>query len=312
MTLLTLPRTLTGVLACTVVLSSAVAIRAQGGVSSDPGGAIPSVRPLLSQNSMNVYRRFAPEHHGKMLEYYGDVLAIRSLSPINLGAGNQMILFGVGTGQVKLATGLKQGRLYHLGGLNDATGIRVITLFFPDEQALKARFTAKGYPAPEFRDGRDGARVALVTDPGGFYTELVVVPNGAPGTYDKIEVGINVSDLEKSRAFYRDFVGLDELPPVQDAVLGVTRHPFRHGETTINLWSAGKGLPADTGSAGVQYVVSDVETVDARARARKITVEEPLGELRGFQLRTVWLNDPDGVTNYFAQVGGRGGDNSTR
>ena len=25
--------------------------------------------------------------------------------------------------------------------------------------------------------------------------------------------------------------------------------------------------------------------------------------MAGFSLRTVWLNDPDGVTNYFAQVG---------
>ena len=28
-------------------------------------------------------------------------------------------------------------------------------------------------------------------------------------------------------------------------------------------------------------------------------------ELAGFDLVTVWLNDPDGVTNYFAQVGPR-------
>ena len=31
--------------------------------------------------------------------------------------------------------------------------------------------------------------------------------------------------------------------------------------------------------------------------------ETPLNRLRGFDLTTVWLNDPDGVTNYYAQVG---------
>ena len=36
-----------------------------------------------------------------------------------------------------------------------------------------------------------------------------------------------------------------------------------------------------------------------------VAVEEPLSNLSGFSLRTVWLNDPDGVTNYFAQVGAR-------
>ena len=25
--------------------------------------------------------------------------------------------------------------------------------------------------------------------------------------------------------------------------------------------------------------------------------------MQGFALRTIWLDDPDGITNYFAQVG---------
>ena len=46
--------------------------------------------------------------------------------------------------------------------------------------------------------------------------------------------------------------------------------------------------------------------VDAKARHRGgIAVETPLNKLSGFDLVTVWLNDPDGVTNYFAQVGRR-------
>jgi len=271
-----------------------------------PSDAIPSVRALISQGSMNVYRRFAPEHRAPMIEFYGKVLALRPLKPIDLGAGAQMILFGIGSGQIKLATGLKEGRQYHLGGVNEATGIRLFTLFFPDEAALVARFKALDYPAPVFQANSDGTRAALVLDPGGFTLELVIVPNAPAETYARVEVGINVSDLEKSRAFYRDFVGLDELAPIHDSLLGVTRYPYRHGETTLNLWSAGKHLAADTGSAGIQYVVSNVDIVDARAKARNVTVEQALGDMPGFPLRTVWLNDPDGVTNYFAQVGTRG------
>jgi catechol 2,3-dioxygenase-like lactoylglutathione lyase family enzyme len=217
-----------------------------------------------------------------------------------------MILFGIGSGQVKLATGLKEGRQYHLGGVNEATGVRLFTFYFPDEAAVSARLQALGYPAPLFSENSNGTRAALVQDPGGFTLQLVVVPNASPETYARVEVGINVSDLDRSRAFYRDFVGLDELPPVRDALLGVTKYPYRHGETTLNLWSAGRSLPADTGSAGIQYVVSDVDTVAARAQARNVTVEQALADLPGFPLRTVWLNDPDGVTNYFAQVGARG------
>ncbi len=89
---------------------------------------------------------------------------------------------------------------------------------------------------------------------------------------------------------------------MKDPLLGVTKHPYRHGSTTIDLWSAGRSLPADTGSAGIQYVVSNVNAVDAEAKVRHITVETPLGGLPGFNIRTVWLNDPDGVTNYFYQL----------
>jgi catechol 2,3-dioxygenase-like lactoylglutathione lyase family enzyme len=291
-----------------VALAALVATMAPMGQAQGPeSDLMASVRPLFSQESMNVYRRFAPEDRERMLEYYGKVLELRALSPINFQGGGQMILFGVGTGQVKLANGLKRGREYAVGPVTAGTGIRMITLFFPDEAALTARFAAFGYPAPQFKSRADGARVAIVADPGGFMTELVVDPGDA-SALDRIEVTIAVADLERSRVFYRDFVGLDELAPIEDAMLGVTRYPYRHGETTVHLVEVGRGLPADTGSAGIQYVVRDVDTVDARAKARSVAVEEPLSDLAGFSLRTVWLNDPDGATNYFAQVGGaRGG-----
>ncbi len=293
---------------CLATLCVALLLVARGALAAQPATTTPSVRPLISQGSMNVYRRFLPEHRAKMIEFYARVLALRPLQPIDLGGGAQMILFGIGSGQIKLASGLKEGRQYHLGDVNAGTGIRLLTFFFPDEAAVVARFQALGYPAPAFKQYGDGTRAALAQDPGGFTLQLVIAPNAPAEAYARVEVGINVSDLEKSRAFYRDFVGLDELPPVRNALLGVTTYPYRHGETTLNLWSAGRDLPADTGSAGVQYVVSDVDLVDARAKARDVTVEQALGDMPGFALRTVWLNDPDGVTNYFAQVGARRSD----
>lgn len=266
-------------------------------------GKISNVGSLITHNSMNVFRRFVPTHRAAMIEFYEKVLDLRPMRPINLASGRQILRFHIGSGQIKLTSGLKKGRRYHLGAVDEGTGIRLFTLFFPDATTLAGRFRKYGYPAPKFRDYGDGRRAALVKDPGGFTLKLVIVPHAPADTYAKLEVGINVSDLEKSRAFYRDFVGLDELPPVKDTLLGMTKYPYRHGETTINLWSVGKNLPADTGSAGIQYVVSDVETVNSLARKRRVTVETPLGSLPGFNLRFVWLNDPDGVTNYFAQVG---------
>ena len=87
--------------------------------------------------------------------------------------------------------------------------------------------------------------------------------------------------------------------------LGTTLYPYRHKETHVFLYEA-MGDGVDNGSAGIQYVVRDAPMVDAKAKHRGgIAVETPLNKLAGFDLVTVWLNDPDGVTNYFAQVGSR-------
>ena len=70
-----------------------------------------------------------------------------------------------------------------------------------------------------------------------------------------------------------------------------------------NLNTEFQQAPKHTGSAGIQYVVSDSPMVDAKAKHRGgIAVETPLNKLRGFDLITIWLNDPDGVTNYYAQI----------
>ena len=142
-----------------------------------------------------------------------------------------MILFGIGTGQVKLQA-TPAASQYPGGDVKAVTGLRVFTFFYPDEAALSARFTAKGYPAPSFSARAGGGRSAMVLDPEKQWVELVVIPNASADTYQRLEVGITTSNLDKSRAFYRSFVGLEELPPVVDPVLGTTKYPFRHGETT--------------------------------------------------------------------------------
>ena len=258
-------------------------------------------KPVFDQGSLNVFRRFAVEDRPKMVEFYDKVLALKPLTPINLSATQQMLLFGVGTGQIKLAAGLTNDRKYHPGGaIGDATGIRIYTLTYPDEAAVKARFTAAGYPEPAFKDIGDGKKEALVKDPAGFNIGIVIAPGAVT---DGVEAGINVSNLERSRAFYRDFEGLEELPSVKDPILGATKYPFRHGQTTISLFKIGDNLPADTGSAGVQYVIKNIDDMNARALAEHVTVQTPLGGLPGFPgLKTVWLNDPDGVTDYFYQL----------
>ena len=264
-----------------------------------------SARDLFAQDSMNVFRRFPREKTEAMVKFYTEALALRSLSPIQLTSTQQMILTGVGSGQIKLSAGQLGDRKYDLeGGHAGGTGIRFFLLTYPDYRAVQQRFADAGFPVPEFVPRGDGTRQAMVTDPGGFPIVIVTRPGLPDHSNDGVGVGINVSDLDASRAFYREFVGLDELEPIPAPILGTTLYPYRHKETTIFLYHMGDNLAPDNGSAGIQYVVRDAPMVDAKARHRGgIAVETPLNKLAGFDLVTVWLNDPDGVTNYFAQVG---------
>jgi hypothetical protein len=211
--------------------------------------------------------------------------------------------FQAGAQELKL-TRRVAGRHYVSGGVRDATGLRLLTFFFADEAALTARFVEHGLAEPQFSDDRDeGRRTALVQDPDGQDVELVIVPGATAEQLARIEIGLTVADLSRSRDFYRQFVGLEELPPVNDERFGTRKYSYRHGATTITLRSFDQQLPADTGSGGIQYVVSNVDFVDALAKRRQVPVDQPLQGLRGFNLRTLWLDDPDGITNYFAETG---------
>src|SRR5262245_9782357 len=290
-----------GILAMLVVgaIASNAAV-AQSGAA----GAHGTTASVLWQPSMNVFRRFEVPAE-RMYEFYGGVLGFKQLTTLNVGngGGGGVARFQAGAQELKL-TRRVANRSYQGGGVRGATGLRLVTFFFADEAALTARFAQHGLAAPEFKDYRgEGRRSALVQDPDGQDVELVIVPGATAEQLGRIEVGITVADLARSLEFYRKFVGLEELTPVEDERFGTRKYSFRHGATTISLRSLGKDLPADTGSGGIQYVVSNVELVAALAEQRHVPIEQPLSGLRGFDLRTIWLSDPDGVTNYFAETG---------
>ena len=257
-----------------------------------PPAPLTKAAAVLVPDSLNVFRRFTADGP-KTLAFYGEVIGLKTLQPIG-----QVYRFQVGTSEVKFSPA-GRARPITRGGLNAAAGMRLWTFRIADEAALIARFVQHGYPAPAFARSGD-IRTALVADPDGEVVQLVVVPAGSPDLA-KLDIGIAANDLEKSRTFYRTFVGLDELPPVDDPLLGVRRYPFRHGTTTVHLWASGGGKPLNPSLAGIQYVVRDVNAVDALAKRHAVPVETPLGETMP-GLRTVWLYDPDQVTNYFAEI----------
>jgi len=255
-----------------------------------------TVEPLQYLPAMHVFRRHSVEPE-RMLEFYGDVLGFARMPNIGQTARVQ-----AGASELKFQ---RRGadQQYLGGGPQAATGFRLLGLYFNDEAALVARFKQHGLAAPEFRSvGSSATRVALVTDPDGQPVELIVVPSAATETLQQIEIGLTVQDVERSRAFYREFVGLEEMASVQDPLLGTTKHLFRHGSTLIALRSFGGSLPADTSSGLIQYLVTNIERVEAIAKERALKIDRPLAAPVGAPLRTLWISDPDGITNYFTET----------
>jgi len=246
---------------------------------------------------VNVFRRFSAERRAKVEEFYNEVLGLKALPASALG-GNNMIRYPAGHSEIKLFP-VAQASDNRSAPVQKMIGIRLVTLFYSDEAKLAERFKAHGFTPPQFR-GKDttSAKAALAQDPDGQWVELVVIPGASPENLNRFEIGITVSDLEKSRAFYRDFMGLEESK-LRDDMLGTLGYSYRHGDVTINIWSFGNALPRDTNTAGIQYITWNVEGVDKVANARGAKIDRPLSAPGS--PRTVWLLDPDGVSNYFAQ-----------
>ena len=278
------------------VVCAVTAVRAQ---APAPAPVVPTMASAyFAEHSANVFRRFTGDGV-KTLEFYGEVLGFRDIGTATVAPGQGVSRYQVGPSQLKF-TKAGGNPKFTRGAINDAAGVRLWTMWFPDEAALTKSFAAHGYPAPAFKTV-DGLRSALVADPDGEWVQLVVAPNAPKETYGQLEIGIAANDLEKSRAFYRTFVGLEELPPVKDSIVGVTKYPFRHGSTTISLWATAGRKPTNPQLAGIQYVVKPVDPIWTLAQQRAIPVEQPLAEtLPG--LVTTWLYDPDQVTNYFAEI----------
>ena len=69
-----------------------------------------STGDLFTTPAANVFRRYPRDKTEAMVKFYTQALALRSLSPIQLTATQQMILTGVGSGQIKLSAGQGPGR----------------------------------------------------------------------------------------------------------------------------------------------------------------------------------------------------------
>jgi catechol 2,3-dioxygenase-like lactoylglutathione lyase family enzyme len=268
-----------------------------------------TIRPLLWQAGMKpseggevtVFRRFPAALEDEMRVFYNEVLGLDVLPSTALGGG-AMIRYPVGASEVKLFP--VNDAEPNTATVASAIGVRLLTFFFDDQAAVSQRFAKHGIEPPAFlptpRSGASAA--ALAQDPAGEWVELVVVSNASAEQLARFEIGVAAANVEKSREFYRSVLGLEEHAPVRDDLLGTERRAFTHGSTTINVFDVEPGLPNRSQTAGMQYIVWSASAVNDVAQARGASIDRPLSAPG--QMRTIWLADPDGVSNYFAEFAG--------
>ena len=109
---------------------------------------IKSTAEIMTQ-PMNVFRRFSGDAK-PIYDFYGKVLGLKQLTTYNLGGNTNVARFEIGTSQLKF-TAVVPNRKYQQGAIQDATGLRILTFFFPSQDPLAERFKANGLAVPEFR-----------------------------------------------------------------------------------------------------------------------------------------------------------------
>jgi catechol 2,3-dioxygenase-like lactoylglutathione lyase family enzyme len=261
---------------------------------------------MMLKPSVNVVLSVADVERSK--EFYGQVLKLKPMANLNLPGGFVMTRYQVGGTEIKLLHS-KATEKTHSGKIDEAIGIRRMTLFFPDQQALVERFKAHGREVPQFeKEGTARGWTRLIaSDPDGNQIELVVPPPGtSDDAFNNIELRLTVGDIEKSRRFYREFVGFKELEPQKASPAeGGEIFGYRHGNTTINLAGFGQELPKHSGRWDaafglryIQYIVADLDAVSDFAKSSGAKIDTPIFPL-GNLARIMFIADPDGIINEF-------------
>ena len=126
-----------------------------------------------------------------------------------------------------------------------------------------------------------------------------------------LDVGIVVSDMEKSLAFYEDLIGLPVIAEVRTSLIGAGKMvQLRHGVSLIKLLEMDEaplaktetGITTTFGHRYVTFMVSDISVYEQKVNKADTPVAMPLTEL-GNGAKIMMVEDPDGNIIEFVQEG---------
>jgi catechol 2,3-dioxygenase-like lactoylglutathione lyase family enzyme len=258
----------------------------------------------LPTKALNVV--FSASDAGKVRQFYGVILGLEEIAPLEIPGSGPMLRFMAGKTELKFI--ILPGLEKRPGGRDAARGIRMLTLFVPDRDAVVERLKANGYPTEQFFDQKGAPMPSgYLRDPDDNELNVVFMdPRVDLESFGRMRIGLTVADAEASRRFYQQVLGLAQNAPIEDGT-GVRRYNFQAGHTTIWIWKIAPGLPAPTtshtqayGMHYIQFIVSDVEAVHNTLKEKQgvSVVREPfdLGDLA----RIFMIADPDGTVIEFA------------
>lgn len=281
--------------------------------ASDATATEGAIGDYLAKPSLNVV--ITVSDMGKATEFYGDVLGLEPMPPIPFGEKTNPVFFPravtmqrfrVGAHEIKLIPGLESTKKLP-GGIATAIGFRMVNYPITDVDALMERLAAHGYDKPEIRSmGKSNYRFGMLTDPDGNQVEFYYYEGKGPeGWEESIQIALTVSDVEASRHFYGDILGMQERPPVpMPGNSGTYVYLFQQGPTLIKFWTFGKDLPNHAGrhldAYGYRYIqfhARDVHATHEFVKSRGATIELPPTPVRSMPVDIMFVADPDGIIN---------------
>ncbi len=285
--------------------------------------AAESIVDHLAKPSLNVV--IAVSDMAAAQKFYGEVLGLAPLPPIQFGettdpvffpGGATMQRFRVGRHEIKLIPGVETTQK-HPGGVAAGIGLRLVNYPIADVAALRQRLQQHGYPEPEIHALPDSNyRFGLLEDPDGNQVEFFYYDGEGPaGWQESLHLALTVADVEASRQFYGQVLGLQELPSIP-LPLDATRQVyfFQCGPTLIKFWSFGPDLPNRAGRhletygyRYIQYFTRDVAKAHEFVRSRGGKIDLPPTPVGSMPADIMFVADPDGVINemFGVTLGGR-------
>ena len=187
------------------------------------------------------------------------------------------------------------------GGTERAVGMRLLAFILDDLDAVVARIERAGrrFDALPVRDSLP-YRVGFTQDPEGNVLELVGLREPAgPKLATRLQIGLTVADVERSRHFYGQVLGLEEEPPMRVGGTVGTRYGFLFGKTTVKFWGLPQTPPVQTGApqlhAGLRLftaMVEDLAEAHAELVARGVPISMQPTDLAGVA-KILFFADPD-------------------